>query len=61
MRLATKTVIKDGVLMIKGREALRRVPENVVVSPSKTDDSAFLGAVSDRKGSRHVFKLGVLR
>ncbi|XP_010942528.1 probable galactinol--sucrose galactosyltransferase 2 [Elaeis guineensis] len=61
MCLATRTLIKDGVLRINGREALTRVPENVVVSPSKTDDSAFLGAVSDRKGSRFVFKLGVLR
>lgn len=61
MRLATRTIIKEGVLRINGRETLTGVPDHVVVSPSKTDDSAFLGAVSETEGSRHVFKLGVLR
>ncbi|XP_042440004.1 probable galactinol--sucrose galactosyltransferase 2 [Zingiber officinale] len=54
--------IKDGALRINGREALTGVPENVVATyPLADSPAAFLGAVSDRKDSRHVFKLGVLR
>lgn len=61
MVLATKPVLKDGVLRINGNDTLTGVPENVLVSPASRG-SAFLGAVSeDGDSSRHVFKLGVLR
>ncbi|XP_058112944.1 probable galactinol--sucrose galactosyltransferase 2 isoform X1 [Magnolia sinica] len=63
MCLSLKTVnpvVGDGVLRINGKEALTGVPENVIVTPS-VDTSAFLGAVSDEKSCRHVFKLGVLQ
>lgn len=59
---AVAPFIKDGALRINGREALTGVPENVVATYPLADAPAtFLGAVSDRKDSRHVFKLGVLR
>ncbi|XP_074577061.1 putative galactinol--sucrose galactosyltransferase 2 [Curcuma longa] len=59
---AVAPFIKDGALRINGREALTVVPENVVATyPLADAPAAFLGAVSDRKDSRHVFKLGVLR
>lgn len=51
--------VKDGVLSLYGKNALLGVPENVVVTPW-SDSSAFLGAVSAERKSRHVFKLGVI-
>ena len=60
MLLKTKPDIKDGVLSIKGKDALTGVPENIVVTPW-TDSSAFVGATSSHSSSRHVFKLGVIQ
>ncbi|KAL0904717.1 hypothetical protein M5K25_026858 [Dendrobium thyrsiflorum] len=60
MSQATKAFIKDGALIINGREILLSVPKNVVVKPS-SNESLFLGAVSPEASSRHVFKLGVLK
>lgn len=59
MSLRAKAAISDGVLRINGKEALKGVPENVVIKPS-TKASAFLGAVSQERSCRHIFKLGVL-
>lgn len=59
MSLRVKPVISDGVLRINGKEALKGVPEKVVITPS-TNASAFLGAVSLERSCRHIFKLGVL-
>lgn len=52
-------VITDGVLSINGKETLKGVPENVIVTPS-ANASAFLGAVSAERSCRQIFKLGVL-
>ncbi|GFS45666.1 seed imbibition 1 [Actinidia rufa] len=60
MLLKTKPDIKDGVLSIKGKDALTGVPDNIVVTPW-TDSSAFVGATSSHSSSRHVFKLGVIQ
>ncbi|TYI81986.1 hypothetical protein E1A91_D05G191500v1 [Gossypium mustelinum] len=60
MLLATRPLLKDRNLSINGKEALKDVPENIVVMPL-TDTSAFVGATSPHASSRHVFKLGVIK
>ncbi|KAK8297460.1 hypothetical protein V6Z12_D05G190900 [Gossypium hirsutum] len=60
MLLATRPLLKDRNLSINGKEALKDVPENIVVMPL-TDTSAFVGATSPHATSRHVFKLGVIK
>ncbi|XP_039141400.1 LOW QUALITY PROTEIN: probable galactinol--sucrose galactosyltransferase 2 [Dioscorea cayenensis subsp. rotundata] len=57
---ALKPLVKDGVLKINDKEALKNVPDNVLVSKPVDGSAVFLGAVSDEMSSRHVFKLGVL-
>ncbi|KAG8494346.1 hypothetical protein CXB51_012146 [Gossypium anomalum] len=60
MLLATRPLLKDGNLSINGKEALKDVPEKIVVMPL-TDTSAFVGATSPHASSLHVFKLGVIK
>ncbi|XP_017979161.1 PREDICTED: probable galactinol--sucrose galactosyltransferase 2 isoform X2 [Theobroma cacao] len=60
MFLSTRPLLKDGNLRINGKEALKDVPANIVVTPL-TDTSAFVGATSSDSSSRHVFKLGVIK
>ncbi|BAT87605.1 hypothetical protein VIGAN_05099400 [Vigna angularis var. angularis] len=60
MVVNAKTLLKDGILSVDGKDALRGVPENVVVTPF-TASSAFIGASSADASSRLVFKLGVIQ
>ncbi|XP_077237512.1 putative galactinol--sucrose galactosyltransferase 2 isoform X2 [Tasmannia lanceolata] len=60
MSVSLKPIIRDGILRINGVEALTRVPENVIVTPS-LNGSVFLGAVSPERSCRHIFKLGLLQ
>lgn len=62
MFLNTKPVVKDGVLSFNGIDALKGIPDNVVMTPW-SGSSAFLGATSseDHSTSRIVFKLGVIK
>lgn len=55
-----KPLLKDGTLSVDGKDALRGVPENVVVTPF-TASSAFIGASCADASSRFVFKLGVIQ
>ncbi|XP_022642894.1 probable galactinol--sucrose galactosyltransferase 2 isoform X2 [Vigna radiata var. radiata] len=59
MSVNAKTLLKDGILSVDGKDALRGVPENVVVTPF-TASSAFIGASCSDASSRLVFKLGVI-
>ncbi|MFQ6639404.1 hypothetical protein Gotur_015479 [Gossypium turneri] len=56
MLLATRPLLKDGNLSINGKEALKDVPENIVVMPL-TDTSAFVGypAVVTSESLKAVF------
>lgn len=60
MSVNAKTLLKDGILSVDGKDALRGVPENVVVTPF-TASSAFIGASCSDASSRLVFKLGVIQ
>ncbi|XP_027931803.1 probable galactinol--sucrose galactosyltransferase 2 [Vigna unguiculata] len=60
MFVNAKTLLKDGILSVDGKDALRGVPENVVVTPF-TASSAFIGASCAHASSRLVFKLGVIQ
>ncbi|KAL3519245.1 hypothetical protein ACH5RR_017394 [Cinchona calisaya] len=60
MFLKTKPVVKDGVLSFNGTDALKGIPDNVVLTPC-SDSSAFLGATSQDTSSRLVFKLGLIQ
>ncbi|PSR95905.1 Galactinol--sucrose galactosyltransferase [Actinidia chinensis var. chinensis] len=59
MTITAAPIVKDGLLMVRGRVVLTRVPANVVISPA-SDGSAFLGATSTSPSSHHVFSLGIL-
>ena len=60
MFVNAKPLLKDGTLSVDGKDALRNVPENVVLTPF-TASSAFIGASSADASSRLVFKLGVIQ
>lgn len=60
MFIGTRPALKEGALSIDGKDVLTDVPENVVVTPL-TNSSAFVGATSNVKASRHVFSLGVIQ
>ncbi|KAL1566900.1 galactinol--sucrose galactosyltransferase [Salvia divinorum] len=59
MFVKTPPAVKNGVLSFNGRDTLLGVPENVVLTPC-SDSAAFLGALSSKTNSRHVFKLGLI-
>lgn len=64
MFLNKKPMFKDGVLSFNGTEALKGIPDNVVMTPSPwSDSSAFLGVgvASEDSSSRRVFKIGVIK
>ncbi|KAL2603528.1 hypothetical protein AAZV13_09G015700 [Glycine max] len=60
MFVNAKLLLKDGTLSVNGKDALKGVPENVVVTPF-TGSSAFIGATCADASSRLVFKLGVIQ
>nr|KYP62801.1 putative glycosyltransferase At1g55740 family [Cajanus cajan] len=60
MLVNAKPLLKDGTLSVGGNDALRGVPENVVVTPC-TGSSAYIGASCAAASSRLVFKLGVIQ
>ncbi|TKY72294.1 galactinol--sucrose galactosyltransferase 2 [Spatholobus suberectus] len=55
MLVNAKPLLKDGTRSVNGKDALKGVPENVVVAPL-TGSSAFVDA-----SSRIVFKLGLIQ
>ncbi|KAJ8759679.1 hypothetical protein K2173_009771 [Erythroxylum novogranatense] len=59
MFISNRPVIKEGTFGLNGQELLTGVPDNVSVTPL-TGSSAFLGANSSERSSRHVFNLGVI-
>ncbi|KAK1558429.1 hypothetical protein Q3G72_002215 [Acer saccharum] len=60
MTITASPCIKDSCLMVRGKVVFTQVPQNVVVSPTSSDSSAFIGATSTTQSSRHVFSLGFL-
>ncbi|KAK7331184.1 hypothetical protein VNO77_25402 [Canavalia gladiata] len=60
MFVNAKPLLKDGTLSVNGKDALKGVPENVVLTPL-TSSSAFIGATCAHASSRLVFKLGVIK
>ncbi|XP_040367998.1 probable galactinol--sucrose galactosyltransferase 2 [Rosa chinensis] len=56
---STEPSSRDGCFMVRDNALLTRVPANITVTPA-TDKSAFIGATSEDRSSRHVFPLGLL-
>ncbi|KAK1295360.1 putative galactinol--sucrose galactosyltransferase 2 [Acorus calamus] len=60
MTVTVTPEVVDGRLVVRGRTVLAGVPKDVTVDPA-AGGSAFVGACSPSRSSRHVFTLGVLQ